>query len=92
MNNVPQAGIEIEVLPLEVYPPHPGHTVEGQSVQHRCLVLRWSVVHVHSAQAAQTSLARPDVHRKEDGRIPTNILYGELVTDRRDTGRPQLHF
>jgi len=32
------------------------------------------------------------VHRMEDGRIPKDILYGQLATGKRDTGRPQLHY
>ena len=32
------------------------------------------------------------VHRMEDGRIPKDILYGELATGKRNTGRPQLRF
>ena len=32
------------------------------------------------------------VHRMEDGRIPKDILYGELATGRRNIGRPQLRF
>ena len=32
------------------------------------------------------------VHRMEDGRIPKDILYGELATGRRSTGRPHLRF
>ena len=32
------------------------------------------------------------VHRMEDGRIPRDILYGELAAGKRSTGRPQLRF
>ena len=32
------------------------------------------------------------VHRMEDGRIPKNILYGELALGRRTTGRPHLRY
>ncbi|XP_076047893.1 uncharacterized protein LOC143029207 [Oratosquilla oratoria] len=32
------------------------------------------------------------VHRKEDGRIPKDILNEELTSGRRTTGRPQLRF
>ena len=32
------------------------------------------------------------VRRMEDGRIPKDILYGELATGKRKTGRPQLRF
>ena len=32
------------------------------------------------------------VHRMEDGRIPKDILYGELATGRRSTGRPHMRF
>ena len=32
------------------------------------------------------------VHRMEDGRIPNNILYGELALGRRTTGRPHLRY
>ncbi|KAI8491582.1 hypothetical protein Bbelb_307820 [Branchiostoma belcheri] len=32
------------------------------------------------------------VYRMEDGRIPKDILYGELVTGRRPVGRPALRF
>ena len=32
------------------------------------------------------------VHRMEDGRITKNTHYGQLATDNRDTGRPQLRF
>lgn len=32
------------------------------------------------------------VHRMEDGRIPKDILYGELATGRRSTGCPHLRF
>ena len=32
------------------------------------------------------------VHRMEDGRIPKDILYGQLATGKRDTGRPQLRY
>lgn len=28
----------------------------------------------------------------EDGRIPKDILYGELTSGRRTTGHPQLHY
>ena len=31
------------------------------------------------------------VSRMEDGRIPEDLLYGELATGKRPTGRPQLH-
>ena len=30
--------------------------------------------------------------RNEYGRIPKDLLYGELETEKRPTGRPQLHF
>ena len=32
------------------------------------------------------------VHRMDDGRIPKDILYGELAAGKRNTGRPQLRF
>ena len=32
------------------------------------------------------------VHRMEDGRIPKDLLYGELAAGKRNTGRPQLRF
>ena len=32
------------------------------------------------------------VHRMEDGRIPKDILYGELAAGSRTTGRPQLRY
>ena len=32
------------------------------------------------------------VYRMEDGRIPKDILYGELASGRRSKGRPQLHY
>lgn len=32
------------------------------------------------------------VHRMEDGRIPKDILYGELTSGKRGTGRPQLRY
>ena len=32
------------------------------------------------------------VHRMEDGRIPKDILYGELARGKRNIGRPQLRF
>ena len=32
------------------------------------------------------------VHRMEDGRIPKDILYGELAAGKRNIGRPQLRF
>ena len=32
------------------------------------------------------------VHRMPDGRIPEDLLYGELATGRRRTGRPQLRY
>lgn len=32
------------------------------------------------------------VHRMEDGRIPKDILYGELMNGKRGTGRPQLRY
>ena len=32
------------------------------------------------------------VHRMQDGRIPKDLLYGELASGRRATGRPQLRF
>ena len=32
------------------------------------------------------------VTRINDGRIPKDLLYGELATGKRPTGRPQLHF
>ena len=32
------------------------------------------------------------VHRMEDGRIPKDILYGQIATGKRDTGRHQLRF
>lgn len=32
------------------------------------------------------------VHRMEDGRIPKDILYGELASGRRNIGRPQLRY
>ena len=32
------------------------------------------------------------VARMEDGRIPNDLLYGELATGKRPTGRPQLRF
>ena len=32
------------------------------------------------------------VRRMEDGRIPKDLLYGELVTGKRPTGRPQLRY
>lgn len=32
------------------------------------------------------------VHRMDDGRIPKDILYGELASGRRSTGRPQLRY
>ena len=35
-----------EVLPLAVHLLHPGHIVDGQSVQHGIPVPRWSLVHV----------------------------------------------
>ena len=33
-----------------------------------------------------------NVTRMEDGRIPKDLLYGELATGQRPTGRPQLRF
>ena len=33
-----------------------------------------------------------NVRRMEDGRIPKDILYGELALGRRTTGRPHLHY
>ena len=32
------------------------------------------------------------VTRMKDGRIPKDLLYGELATGKRPTGRPQLRF
>ena len=32
------------------------------------------------------------VIRTEDGRIPKNLLYGELATEKRPTGRSHLRF
>ena len=32
------------------------------------------------------------VHRMEDGRIPKDILYGELASGKRAVGRPQLRY
>ena len=32
------------------------------------------------------------VHRMDDGRIPKDLLYGELAAGKRKTGRPQLRF
>ena len=32
------------------------------------------------------------VTRMKDGRIPKDLLYGELATEKRPTGRPQLRF
>ena len=32
------------------------------------------------------------VHRMPDGRIPKDLLYGELATGSRRTGRPQLRY
>ena len=32
------------------------------------------------------------VRRMEDGRIPKDILYGELTAGKRNTGRPKLRF
>jgi hypothetical protein len=32
------------------------------------------------------------VHRMQDGRIPKDILYGQLADGKRETGRPQLRF
>ena len=32
------------------------------------------------------------VHRMADGRIPKDLLYGELVTGTRSTGRPYLRY
>ena len=32
------------------------------------------------------------VHRMDDGRIPKDLLYGELAAGKRTTGRPQLRF
>lgn len=41
---------------LEVYPPHPGYIVEGQSIQHWSSVSRRPNNHVHSALTAQVSM------------------------------------
>ena len=57
---------------------------------------RWSPVscwpshRLHLAETTPACLGH--VCRMEDGRIPKDILYGELATGQRNTGRPHLRF
>lgn len=47
---------------------------------------------VHYTQTAQIALAGGRIFRMEDGRVPKDILYGELSAGGRSTGHAQLRY
>ena len=49
----------------------------------------WTINYVHDASSTQTAL---NFRRINYGRIPEDILYGELTAGKRNLGRPQLRY
>ena len=65
----------------------------GSNHQHRGPLTRWHSQHVHPPTSISPSLAwSRRVSRMLGGRIPKDLLYGELASGKGAWGRPQLRF
>ena len=92
VDHVCQARKASEHLPNEKHLPHPGNIVAWQSTQYWSPVLCRSAQHVHTAQTAQTLLARPCPPHARGPHPQRWSPYGELASGKRPTRRPQLQY
>ena len=71
----------------------PGNQGVGSNHQQRGPLTRWHSQHVHPPTSISSSLAwSRGVSRMLGGRIPKDLLYGELASGKRAWGRPQPRF
>lgn len=70
---------------------HPWHQLERQSALPLSLCLCWPPHHVHTAQQCRLHWLGHMLYIA-DGRIPQDILYGELPSGKWPKGRPQLRY
>ena len=87
MDHIYQTGEKTQFLPPEKHPPYPWHILAIQNVQHWANLPRmFTLLRQHRLHWLG------HVYCMEDGRIPKDILYGELASGRRSKGRPQLRY
>ena len=90
MDHIFLAGKETQYFSPQMSKTHPGNTMARQN--HKCasIAQSWVSGHSHSPQRRLRWLGH--VHRMPQGRLPQDILYGELPEGRRPTGRPTLRY
>ena len=82
---------EVECRPFSLPPEYPWYHVEGQD--HQCRGPRRTGSNTLFYILTQRRLRwLGHVRRMPCGRLPKDILYGELAIGRRDLGRPKLRF
>ena len=63
--------------------------LDEQNTKYSCAVQMWAINYVHDASSTQTALAGS---HQTNGRIPKDILYGELTAGKRNLVSSQLRY
>ena len=85
------AGEKAQLIPPEKHPPYPGNILVGQS-KNADVLSRAGLPTMYTLLRQCRLRWLGHVRRMEDGRIPKDILYGELALGRRTTGRSHLRY
>ena len=92
MDYIWREGQKAQNIPLEKHPPYPGHILAGwqDKVTNADVLSRAGLPSRHTLFRQRRLRWLCHIRCMEDGRIPKDILYGELALGRRTTGRPHL--
>ena len=84
-------GEKTQHFPHEKPSPYPGHIWQDR-VTNAEVLSRADLPNLYTLLRQRILRWLGHVHHMDDGRIPKVILYGELASGRRSTGRPQLRY
>ena len=91
MEYICRAGEKVQHIPPEKHPPYPWHMGQDK-VTNADVLSRAGLLTVYTLFRQRRLRWLGHVRRMEDGRIPKDILYGEMALGRRTTGRPHLRY
>ena len=91
MDNACTSREKVECVSHALPQTYPGNHMAGQGDKKSCAGKGWDTKFIHSLKA-KTMRWLGHVPRMKDGRIPKDLLYGELARGKRPTERPQVRF